>query len=72
LLEDAALVVAAKAGKNPHLAVALRNKTQDVLADYQSKPEFVAVVGKIGQGKSRLIDTLLGIDQIAKSVSTTS
>ncbi|KAH8636295.1 hypothetical protein IG631_08130 [Alternaria alternata] len=60
-------LAAAKADKNPHLATALRNKTQDVLKDYQSKPESVAVVGKIGQGKSRLVDALLGIDQIAKS-----
>ncbi|CAN9098032.1 unnamed protein product [Alternaria alternata] len=60
-------LVAAKADKNPHLAAALRSKTQDVLKDYQSKPEPAAVVGKIGQGKSRLVDALLGTDQIAKS-----
>jgi hypothetical protein len=64
-------LVAVKADKDPQLAAGLRPKLKEVLENYQSAPECVAVVGKIGQGKSRLIDALLGIDRIAISVGTT-
>jgi ribosome biogenesis GTPase A len=65
-------LAAAEADQDPQLAAELWKKVRTVPENYQSKPESVAVVGKTGQGKSRLIDALLGIDQIARSVSTTS
>lgn len=65
-------ILAVKPDKDPQLAASLRPKLNEVMDEYQSEPERVAVVGKTGQGKSKLIDAILGIDGIARSVSTTS
>ncbi|KAI4645982.1 hypothetical protein J4E93_005561 [Alternaria ventricosa] len=56
--------------KDPQLAASLRPKLNEVMDEYQSEPERVAVVGKTGQGKSKLIDAILGIDGIARSGAT--
>jgi predicted GTPase len=58
--------------KDPQLTAVLEPEITRMLKTYKSKPESVAVVGRIRQGKSRLIEALLGIDQIAKSVSKSS
>ncbi|CAN9136661.1 unnamed protein product [Alternaria sp. RS040] len=60
-------LAAAEADQDPQLAAQLEKRVGTVIGNYQSKPESVAVVGKTGQGKSRLIDAIMGIDQIAKS-----
>jgi len=66
------LMLSVKPDNDPQLAASLRPKLNEVMDEYQSEPERVAVVGKTGQGKSKLIDAILGIDGIARSVSTTS
>ncbi|KAI4683054.1 uncharacterized protein J4E84_006956 [Alternaria hordeiaustralica] len=60
-------ILAVKPDKDPQLAASLRPKLNEVMDEYQSEPERVAVVGKTGQGKSKLIDAILGIDGIARS-----
>jgi ABC-type multidrug transport system fused ATPase/permease subunit len=75
--ENAALNIVKELGKNTTtadslLAASIRLKLAEAFANYRSTPEQVAIVGRTGHRKSTVISALLGIPDIAISVSTDS
>jgi len=55
--------------EDPQRVATLRPKLEEVLEDYQSSTEHVAVVGRTGQGKSSVVEAILGVPGITKKVS---
>ncbi|KAA8623553.1 Dynamin-N domain containing protein [Pyrenophora tritici-repentis] len=60
------LITIVKQDEHSELAVGLQSRTQEALHNYRGISENVAVVGKTGQGKSSLIEALLGVPVITK------